>query len=67
MISYQGSFYIMKFLTRLNVGVFGGKWVKVKADVMNFRTLTYQSKNTGTLEEEAPKSVLYSVKLLTGK
>lgn len=43
----------------------GGRWVKVKADVMDHRTLTYKSKNTGTLEEEAPKSVLYSVKLLT--
>lgn len=42
-----------------------GKWVKMKVNLKDHRTVTYQSKNTGTEEEEAPKSVLYSVRLLT--
>lgn len=56
------SFYIMTFLIRLNVNV---SKESGKVNLKDHRTVTYQSKNTGTEEEEAPKSVLYSVRLLT--
>jgi len=45
----------------------GNKWVKVPVDLNNHRTFRVSSQNTGKEEEEAPKSVLMGVCLLSSK